>query len=230
MSRWPVAIVLLGLVGFGPSGARAEVGVGLEFGGGGATITGANDGVGQPTLLYGTSLTGPALAFAAGVDWDAPPIVDLGAELGLVHARMQGFAETDAHRRTLDLRFTSLQALIRMRVEAPLPLVRPFAGVGFGGRFGVGATATEERRGFESDEPALEIATHSGWIVAGDLGAVVRTPRLDIPISFRAERSLSYGTTTRDRLVGYRSVSDPGRLLVDANWTYGLRAGVHYRF
>lgn len=210
--------------------AQAELAVGLDLGGGGATITGTDDPVGSPTLLYGSSFTGPALSLAAGVDWDAPPIVDLGAELGILHGRMDGFAETEAFTRTLALRFTSIQALVRMRVEAPLPVVRPFVGLGFGGRFGVSARATEEREGFESAEPAPRIATHNGLIVAGDLGVMIRTGTFDVPVYFRAERNLSYGTTTRDRLDGYRSITAPGRLLVDANWTYGLRVGMHYRF
>ena len=204
--------------------------VGLNVGVGGATITAPTDELGEPTLLFGSSLTGPAYSVAAELNVLALPFLSVGVELGILHASVRGFAETPVLTRTLTLRFTSAELMARARIEAPLGPVRPFVGFGVGGRFGLSARATEEREGFDSDELAPSLATHSGVLVAGDLGVIIRLGSIDLPLHFRGTRNLSYGTTTRERLVDYESIAEPGDLQVDANWSYGFRVGARYRF
>jgi hypothetical protein len=210
--------------------SHAEFALGLDIGLGGATITAPSDDVGDPTLLFGSSLTGPAFMIAGELDFLALPFLSAGVEVGVQRASVSGFAETASSSRTLTLRFTSLETVLRARLEAPLTVVRPFLGFGVGGRFGLSASATEERVGFASDEPAPSLATHSGLLLLGDLGIVIRAGTIDVPIHFRGARNVSYGTTTRDRLSDYESTAEPGDFEVDANWSYGFRVGARFRF
>ena len=204
--------------------------VGLNVGVGGATIVAPNDSAGDPTLLFGSSFTGPSYSVATELDLLALPFLSVGAEVGVRHARMRGFAETASQSRTLTLRFTSAELMARARIEAPIPIIRPFVGLGIGGRLGLSASAIEEREGFVSSDTAPSLATHSGLLLAGDLGVVIQAGAIDVPFHFRGTRNVSYGNSTTDRLSGFESVDDPGDLQVDANWTYEFRVGARYRF
>ncbi|MFT6398450.1 MAG: hypothetical protein ACJAYU_003208 [Bradymonadia bacterium] len=225
-----VATIALLAVLVTPATAAAQLSLGAQVAVGGATITAPNDEPGEPTLLFGTSLTGPSFGGALDLDYRAIPFLSVGAELGVFRSSMEGFAENGATTRTLTLKSTSLEILVRARVEAPLTIVRPFIGVALGGRFGVSAAAVDERTGFSSDEPAPAIATANSFVVAGDLGVIFHAGPVEIPLFFRGARNASYGTTTQDRLEGYQSLSEPGSFVVDANWTYGFRLGARYVF
>lgn len=204
--------------------------MGAQLGAGGATITAPNDEVGEPTLLLGTAFTGPSFGGALDIDYRAMPFLSVGAEFGVMRSSSEGFAESGEATRSLTFKSTSLEILARARAEAPLTVVRPFVGLAFGGRFGLSAAAIEERTNFESDEPAPAIATGNAFLIAGDLGVVIKAGPLEIPLFFRGTHNASYGTTTKDRLEGFESLSEPGAFVVDANWTYGFRVGARYGF
>lgn len=224
---WPIALACALLV---PGAARAETTVGVEIGGGGATITAPNDAPGEPTLLYGTSFTGPALRAAAAVDVGLPGPLSAGAELGVGRYAMNGFAEIGDSRRDLELRLTALEANLRLRAAARLGVVAPYAGLVLGGRFGLAASATDVRTGFEGTGGAPAIRTTNALVLGVDGGVALSVGPVQVPIGVRVTRNLGYGTTTRDRFDGYRSLAEPGELVVEANWTYLLQAGVAWRF
>lgn len=221
-----VALVTLAVAACLGRHAFAETTVGVEFDGGGATMTAPDDDAGEPTLLHGSAFTGPAFRVAAAADTSVVGPLSLGASVGFGRYAMNGHAERDGLRRELALRLSALEVLVRARLGKRDGTVRPFGGIGFGGRFGLAASSTETRVGFTSAEPAPAVTTGNAALLALEGGVVVVAGRIRIPVAAVATRNLTYGTTTRDRLDGYRNVVLPGSLVVDANWTYGLRVGL----
>ena len=203
---------------------------GFEVGLGGATITAPNDEIGDPSLLHGSAFTGPLMRIGVTYERALHPLVRGGVELGLGSYAMKGFAERDTQRRELNLGMSAADVMLRARVEAPRGWAHPCVGVAAGGRWGLRARISEQSRGPVDDESLPPISTGNGVLVALDLGVILDRDRLRIPLMLRAARNLTYGSSTRSRFRDYQDTANPGELIIEANWSYAVSAGVTLPF
>jgi hypothetical protein len=208
---------------------------GLRLGFGTAGASKADDGFGEPTLLFGSAFTGSSLqASVVGSYRLTLPSSSLHAsirwELGMATYSTEGFAETPAYRREIRFSTTHLEIplLIELAWRAGPVLVGAHAGAGI--RFGVAASAEEIRGPGSPPDPPLSIRTGGspsvliGASIAADMGRWV------LPLDVRFRWNPTYPSTTRDRFDAWRSESSTGAYLVDTGWALVFSTGFDLRF
>lgn len=222
-----IGLVLLAAVVPGVAAAAPDVATTVTAAAGLAALTTPNDAAGEPTLLYGSAFYGPAIRLGVAADLAAGGPLWVGLELGVDHLRLTGRAERDQLSRSMTLSTTALDIALRISATPPRSdRVRPLATFALGLRAGLAASTSESVSGFDDPSPPLDATTAVAPILSLSVGALVPVRSVDLPISLRATAAPATPDSTRQRLVGYRSVDDPGAVRVDATWTCVVELGV----
>ncbi|MCB9520357.1 MAG: hypothetical protein H6698_00970 [Myxococcales bacterium] len=222
-----LGLVLLAALLPGAAAAAPDVATTVTAAAGLAALTPPDDAAGEPTLLYGTGFYGPALRLGVAADLAAGGPLWIGLELGVDRLRLTGRAERDQFSRTMTLSTTALDVALRISATPHrTERVRPLATFALGVRAGLAASASETVSGFDDASPPLDATTSVAPTLSLAVGALIPVRSIDIPISLRATAAPATPDSTRQRLVGYHSVDDPGAVRVDATWTCVAELGV----
>ena len=204
----------------------------LSFGvaaGLGAVATGrpedAND---APTLLNGSGYSGLALRVQGHAQFRLSPTIRLRTALAFARYRMSGFAETDTTRRELAFDLNAIELLPSFEFHRDLGPVSLIAGVDAGVRFGLSASATEQRTGFTSDTPATAVRTAINLLAGAHAGVAIDLGAVQIPITGVALWNITYPDTTLERLRDFQSTESPGAYTVDNDFVFLALVGVDW--
>ena len=212
-----LAVVCLPRVAAAQSASEPSFGVGARLGGGYNRLSRPTDPRGEPTLLFGSAFSGPAITGGAAGWWRATRLGPLGLtlELDLLYSWHQGvgFAQdTEAgQRQTIWLRAHMLRVPMRVglrtggagRVQGRLALGPELL-------VGVASGARVRNEGLEQQAPALETtpAVHLG--LGGLIGAAIQLGPVTVPLEARLVWDPMVADSTRGRFQGYQSLEEPG--------------------
>jgi hypothetical protein len=227
-----VAATMLATTAFAQEPAPAGLSENLSFGiaaGVGAAVTGRpDDTIDAPTLLNSSGYSGLALRFQGHANYRLSQTLRLRAALAFARYRMTGFAETSNTRRELSLDLNAIEFLPSFEFNRDLGPVILIAGVDAGVRFGLSATATEERTGFSSDTPAPAVSTAVNLLAGAHAGVAIDLGALQIPITGVALWNVTYPDTTLERLRDFQSTESPGAYTVDNDFVFMALVGIDW--
>ena len=211
-----------------PAGLTENLSFGVAAGLGAAVTGRPDDAVDAPTLLNGSGYSGLAARFQGHANYRLSQTLRLRAALAFARYRMAGFAETSNTRRELTLDLNAIEFLPSFEFNRDLGPVILIAGVDAGVRFGLSATATEERTGFSSDTPAPAVRTAVNVLAGAHAGFAIDLGALQIPITGVALWNVTYPNTTLERLRDFQNTESPGAYTVDNDFVFIALIGVDW--
>lgn len=221
-----------------PPSSRSGYTLGFRAGGGYNTLSTPSDPAGAPTLIDGSTFTGPGLQVGAqaGLLITRPtPRVNVGIDAGILYGFMRGvgYAEnadrTQRQTVTLTAHTLRMPLLLAVRTQGDGPIGLRM-GVGPEFLIGMASAATVSFEQIDAPAPALFTTPTRHVGLLGLLGLHYHAERFDIPLELRFTWDPQVGTSTVERFDDYQSPDSPGKYQVAFNLHIHLTTGVEWRF
>lgn len=243
-SHFALCAIALSLVAMSSS-ARAEeqpaqgasrFSVGARVGANFNMLSPPEDPAGEPTLLYGSSITG--LGFMAGVSaayqvsslanatsvWSVRAGALYGRHSGIGYARNEGNNQQQA----LTLTSHVLHVPVLVEFERRLAGVDLRVGLGPELLWTLASAATVEYTNIDTPPPSLETSDPFHIGLTATAGAVFDVGAQRMPVMVRATWDPQVPGNTRERLLGYVDDQDFGALQAAFDWQFALVVGLDF--